>query len=468
MLQDFIKNKLIENLGYTPTPDQTVVLSELAEFIKSKQEIYIIKGYAGTGKTTLVSSIVKTLSEHNIPTFLLAPTGRAAKVLSNYTNKPAFTIHKKIYRQSSSQGVQKFALNFNPSSQAFFIVDEASMLSNNSMEQSFFGSGNVLDDLVQFVFNDKKCKLILIGDTAQLPPIGLTVSPALEKEYMEQSYLKLCNEGFLSHVVRQSENSGILKNATVIRAMVEKTKLQFPKIDLFPDVLSINGTELLEKLENSYDKTGIEDTIIITRSNKTANRYNQGIRNTILWKDSEVSAGDYIMIVKNNYFWVQQNPEIDFIANGDIAKVVSIKKYEDLYGFHFANVTLRFSDYNDIEIDAKVMLDTLHSESPSLTREQNQLFYTEVLKDYSEIKNKRTVYENLRKNEYFNALQIKFAYAVTCHKAQGGQWKHVYVDHGYMPEDTINVDFLRWLYTAFTRATEKIFLVNFKKEFFKE
>ena len=474
MLQDFIVKKLFENFSFTPTNDQTNVLNSLADFISSNKDVFILKGYAGTGKTTLVKSVVTTLAELNIQSYLLAPTGRAAKVLSNYSQKPAFTIHKKIYRQKSSEGIQKFTLNFNPSSHAVFIVDEASMLSNSSTEQSVFGSGIVMDDLFSFVFNDKKCKLILIGDVAQLPPIGMITSPALEKEYIERTYLKDCVENTLFEVVRQSSLSGIIQNATNIRKKIHSKSIKYPKINQTADVLAISGADLLESLERSHGAVGIEETIIITKSNKLANRYNEGIRKTILWRENQISVGDYVMIVKNNYFWVQQlakegstQTDIDFIANGDIAKIVAIKKYEDLYGFSFVNVTLQFADYNNIEIDTKLLLNTLETEAPALTKEQNQALYTEVLSDYADIKNKRTVYEKMKQNEYFNALQIKFAYAVTCHKAQGGQWKHVYIDHGYMPEETTTSDFLRWLYTAFTRASEKVYLVNFKKEFFE-
>jgi len=309
---------------------------------------------------------------------------------------------------------------------------------------------------------------------AQLPPIGMITSPALEKEYIERTYLKDCVEDTLFEVVRQSSLSGIIKNATNSRKKIHSKSIKYPKINQTEDVLSISGADLLESLERSHGAVGIEETIIITKSNKLANRYNEGIRKTILWRENQISVGDYVMIVKNNYFWVQQlakegstQTDIDFIANGDIAKIVAIKKYEELYGFSFVNVTLQFADYNNIEIDTKLLLNTLETEAPALTKEQNQAFYTEVLSDYVDIKNKRTVYEKMKQNEYFNALQIKFAYAVTCHKAQGGQWKHVYIDHGYMPEETTSSDFLRWLYTAFTRASEKVYLVNFKKEFFE-
>jgi len=467
MLQDFIKTKIKENLPHVPTNDQHNVIHAIADFLQSSDEVFILTGYAGTGKTTIIQAIVKTLDECSIPTVLLAPTGRAAKILHNYTQKSAYTIHKKIYRQTISGGIQKFSLQYNATPNAIYIVDEASMLSNQSGEQSMFGSGLLFDDLTEFVFSNKRCKLILVGDTAQLPPIGLPYSPALDSTYVEQSYLKTCKSGVLSDVVRQSQESGILYNATLIRQLIDTGTITFPKFTIqHTDFVSITGSELLECLESSYAKKGQENTIIITRSNKLANRYNQGIRQTILWRDSEISVGDYIMIVKNNYFWTQDIPEIDFLANGDIVKIVAVTKYETMYNLNFAHVIIECPDYNNIRIKTKVVLNTLYSESPSFTRSEQQNFYEEVMLDYADFTSKKKKYDELRKNEYFQALQIKFAYAVTCHKAQGGQWNDVYIDHGYFIDSMLDIDFLRWLYTAITRATETLYLVNFKDDFF--
>ena len=469
MLKDYIEKKLLKNFSFEPTDDQRKTFTALAGFLTSENEIFIINGFAGTGKTTLIKSVIDTLQDIEMQYMLLAPTGRAAKVLANYTEKPAYTVHKKIYRQKNIQnGVQKFGMNFNADKNMVYIVDEASMLSDKVGENAIFGSGSVLEDLFQFIFNDHNCKLILMGDTAQLPPIGVSESPALNVEYLEQNFFKKATSVRLTNIIRQAENSGILINATNIRNLLDSNTISLPQLQIFDDVERIDGSMLLDALEKSQSKVGIQDTIVITRSNKLANRYNEGIRRMILWKESTISRGDYIMIVKNNYFWTENNKDVPFIANGDIAEIMSIKGHESMYGFDFADVTLRFPDYHDLELDVKVLLNTLSSESPSLTYEEGTKFYNEVCADYPEIKNKKTLYEQIKKNPYFNALQIKFAYAVTCHKAQGGQWKHVYIDHGYFTEEMVDTDFLRWLYTAFTRATEKIYLVNFKKEFFGE
>ncbi|MBR5433814.1 MAG: AAA family ATPase [Bacteroidales bacterium] len=467
MLHDYVEKQLLAHFSFVPTDNQKSAFRELAKFITSETEVFIMNGYAGTGKTTLVRALIETLQSLETPYALLAPTGRSAKVLSNYTKGTALTIHKKIYRQRSvTDGVQKFGMNFNAAQHTIYIVDEASMLSDTTGENALFGSGSVLNDLFRFVFNEHSCKLILIGDTAQLPPIGVVESPALDADYIERNFLKKTATVTLTQIIRQAEDSGILTDATNIRNHIENEDITIPKLKTFDDVEQIDGSMLLDALESSHNKVGIQDTIVITRTNKLANRYNAGIRNRILWKDSTVSKGDYIMIVKNNYFWTEGNKEISFIANGDIAEIVSIDKYENMYGFDFADVTLKFPDYQDLELSVKVMLNTLSSESASLTFEENNKLYSEVCADYADIKNKRKLYEEVKKNPYYNALQIKFAYAITCHKAQGGQWKHVYIDHGYFTDEMLNKEFLRWLYTAFTRASEKIYLVNFKDEFF--
>lgn len=469
MISDYIKKQLLNNFVHQPTDDQKVTFNLLAQFLSNEKEVFVINGFAGTGKTTLIKSVITTLQTLEIDYSLLAPTGRAAKVLSNYTSQPAYTIHKKIYRQKNNlDSIQKFGMNFNASKNMIYIVDEASMLSDTVGENAIFGSGSVLDDLFRFIFNDHNCKLILIGDTAQLPPIGIDHSPALDVENIESTFWKQTMASTLTQVIRQEEDSGVLINATLIREMIENDNIAFPQLQPFHDVERIDGSMLLDSLESSYNKIGIQDTIVITRTNKLANRYNEGIRRMILWKESTISKGDFIMIVKNNYFWTEGNQDVPFIANGDIAEIINVKGHESMYGFDFANVTIRFPDYQDLELDVKVLLNTLSSESASLTYDESNRLFQDVCADYSDVKSKKTLYEKVKKNQYYNALQIKFAYAITCHKAQGGQWKHVYIDHGFLADEMINKEFLRWLYTAFTRATEKLYLVNFKKDFFGE
>ncbi|MFO8235200.1 MAG: AAA family ATPase [Bacteroidales bacterium] len=471
MLKKHIHDQLISSLGYTPTPSQQELLSRLTEFIfnNDNKEIFLIQGYAGTGKTTAIRAMVRTFDSFQLKSVLLAPTGRAAKVLHNYAQKPAFTIHKKIYRQKSgSDGLGEFVLDRNLHKNTYFIVDEASMIANESYELSSFGSGRLLDDLIRYVYEGGGCKLILIGDTAQLPPVKMELSPALDVKKLESFGLHVY-QSFLADILRQSEESGILFNATRFRQILVKEKTPVPEIKLeeFPDIEYISGEEVVEKISDTYDNNGIEETMIITRSNKRANLFNQGIRNQILWREEELSEGDYLMVVRNNYYWAEDEVEMDFIANGDVAEIIRIMGYQELYDHKFADVTLRFVDYQDIEIDAKIMIDTIHSNSASLSREEGRDFFYKVMEDYQDVKTKKERYKKLRANPYFNALQVKFAYAVTCHKAQGGQWKTVFIDHGYITEDMINKEFLRWLYTAFTRATEKLYLINFNKLFFE-
>ncbi len=470
MLKDHIKSIILEKLNHKPTKGQDDLITGLSEFIldENTDKIFLVKGYAGTGKTTVMSALVNAFKKLRIKSVLLAPTGRAAKVLSSYSKKNAYTIHKKIYRQKSSKdGFGVFVLDANLHSDTFFIVDEASMISNKSNEISVFGSGRLLDDLIQYVYNNKKCKLILVGDTAQLPPVGIAISPALDtKQLAHYGYPVISYD--LKEVVRHNEDSGVLANATEIRNLIANNSNDFPKLNLnnVSDIEKISGSDLIESIADSYNKSGYEGTMIITRSNKRANQFNKGIRSQILWREEEIEAGDYLMVVKNNYYWIDDNDKIDFIANGDIAEIVKIKKYTERYGFRFADVVLRFIDYDDLEIECKIILDTLDINSASLTSEDNKQLFYNVLEDYKNEKTRKKQYEGVRNDEFFNALQVKFSYAITCHKAQGGQWQNVYLDHGYINEDMMDKEYLRWLYTAFTRSVEKLYLVNFDKKFF--
>ena len=472
MRDTIIYNQLCKDLGNTPTDDQAAALKKIAAYIcdNNNDVIFLMTGYAGTGKTSVISSIVKTLDLLRMKSVLLAPTGRAAKVLSSYSGSPAFTIHKKIYRQKSSKdGMGSFSLNKNLGRDTFFIVDEASMVSNNSGDSSLFGSGRLLDDLVEFVYSGIDCKLIIVGDTAQLPPVGSVVSSALDTS-------SLGGYGFglisceLRQVVRQSETSGVLMNATRVRLQVAENNLVHPYIDCinYNDTVRITGEELIDEISSAYGSCGLEGTIIVVNSNKQANRYNQGIRNRIFFREEEISTGDMVMVVKNNYSLFDEEEDglgAGFIANGDIAEVRKIKKYEERYGFHFADMVLKFPDYN-LEIESKVMLDVLHLDTPALPAEKNKELYQSILADYLHIKTRRKQFEAVRDDPYFNALQIKFAYAVTCHKAQGGQWERVFIDQGMFNRNDISIDYLRWFYTALTRSTDKVYLVNFNEQWF--
>ena len=474
MIKNHLKTILTQNLPFSPTNCQLQLIEVLSGYIFSDEpdQIMLIKGYAGTGKTSMLYSLTQTLNEFKIKSVLLAPTGRAAKVLGGYAKMPAFTVHKKIYRQkSNSDGMGHFALDINLYKNTYFIVDEASMISNETSENSVFGSGKLLDDLLEYIYSGENCRLVLVGDSAQLPPVGLSISPALEPASLE-------NYGFsvkvveLTDVVRQAEGSGILSNATKIRNRIGTDNNEsgfFPvNINDFDDIERISGAELIESITSSYQKYGIFETTIVTRSNKRANLYNKGIRGSILYRENEIEKGDLLMVVKNNYFWIEEDMKLDFIANGDIAEVVKIYKYEELYGFRFANVCLRFIDYEDVEFDCKIFLETLSIETASFTYDQNRQLFEAVSEDYAEIRNKRERWKKVKQNPYYNALQVKFAYAITCHKAQGGQWKAVYVDHGFVNDEMLDTEFYRWLYTAFTRPTEKLFLVNFNKGFFED
>jgi exodeoxyribonuclease-5 len=466
-----IYNNLCRNLGNTPTEDQSEALKRIAKYItcNSNDVIFLLAGYAGTGKTSVISSVVKTLNMLRIRSVLLAPTGRAAKVLGSYTGQQAFTIHKKIYRQKSSKdGMGSFLLDRNKHKDTYFIIDEASMISNESSETSLFGSGKLLDDLLEYVYSGTDCKLILVGDSAQLPPVGSALSPALDpKALAEYGFGLVTSE--LKQVVRQSETSGVLMNATRVRLQIADNDLAHPSIDClnFKDVIRLTGEELIDEISASYGTCGLEGTIIVVNSNKLANRYNQGIRNRIFFREEEISPGDMVMVVKNNYFLVEENDEgPGFIANGDIAEVKKIRKYEDRYGFRFAEMTLRFPDY-DFEVESKVLLDVLHLDTPSLPPDKNRELFQNILDDYIHLKTRRKQYEAVRNDPWFNALQIKFAYAITCHKAQGGQWERVFIDQGMFNRNEITLDYLRWFYTALTRSTDRVYLVNFGDEWFE-
>ncbi|MDX9848472.1 MAG: AAA family ATPase [Tenuifilaceae bacterium] len=471
MKKEALLSSLINSIGHELTRSQEVTAHLLTDFFVSKKsrQIFLLKGYAGTGKTTLIAACVRSLLVQGIKVVLLAPTGRAAKVLSQYSGYPAYTIHKWIYRQQSQkEALGRFVLNRNTSSNTIFIVDEGSMI-NNSSEDSFFGSGNVLEDLIQFIDDGDNCRLMIVGDEAQLPPIRLDISPALDKRVLE-SYGFDVTEITLNEVVRQAADSGVLSNATLIRTMISKNFNAVPKFQLvgFNDILKLSGAELIETLESSYSRVGVNETIVLNYSNKRANKYNQGIRNQILWREEELSIGDLLMVVRNNYFWVEKIQDINFIANGDIVEVVRIRKVRELHGFRFADVTVRLTDYQQQELDVMIMLDTLSLDGPSLPSDRSNQLFESVSLDYADIINKRNKLKKIKEDPYFNALQVKFAYAVTCHKAQGGQWKHVYIDQGFFRDDMISKEYLRWLYTALTRATERVYLVNFAKEFFTD
>lgn len=461
MIQDELIYQIETHFGHLPTPEQHAALQTFAMFMTDRDEqvVMVLRGSAGTGKTTLASAIVRGMLAMKQKLVLMAPTGRAAKVFSNYSGTPAYTIHRRIYRQKTAADLSAFSLGFNPAQDTLFIVDEASMIANADTP--------LLDDLIRFVYNYKNCRLLLIGDRAQLPPVGEEESPALMAHVLRGYGMKVY-EADLTEVLRQAEDSGILWNATEVRCMMADGRCELPKIRLdgFPDIVSVPGDELIESLASSFSHVGMDETLVVTRSNKRANIYNQGIRNTVLDREDELCRGDRIMIVKNNYYWVKSEGiegNISFIANGDIAVVQRVRNVHELYGFRFAEVTMTFPDYDDYELTAITLLDTLTTEAPALTREQQEQLYTQVMEDYMDVPYKSERLKKLKDDKYYNALQIKFAYAATCHKAQGGQWAHVYIDQGYMTDDMLTPDYFHWLYTALTRATEQVFLVNWPK-----
>ena len=492
MLHDELKYRIREAFGHIPTTDQEQAIDTFAMFLTDRfpQAVMVLRGSAGTGKTSLAAAVVKTMNALKQKLTLMAPTGRVAKVFSLYSNHAAYTIHRRIYRQKTAGDMSSFNLNVNNYRDMLFIVDEASMVSSFSLDDNF-GSGSLLDDLIKYVYSGNNCRLMLIGDTAQLPPIGEEEAPALIGDVLQGYGLKVY-EASLNEVLRQEQESGILWNATMVRSLITHDDLtQLPKMHIkgFADICVVPGDELIESLATSYSRVGIDDTIVVTRSNKRANIYNEGIRRTVLDREDELCRGDQIMIVKNNYFVVKDNnPDgnnnntegnnnnagngnsqnsrqsaLNYIANGDRAVIQRVRNIREFYGFRFADISIVMPDYDDFEITATALLDTLNSEAASLTREQQEQLFNNVMDDYADIPLKADRISKIKSDAYYNALQIKFSYAVTCHKAQGGQWSHVYIDQGYMTDDMLTPDYIHWLYTAITRATEKVFLVNWPK-----
>ena len=465
-MYDSLKYQILRNFPFAPTTDQIHALDVFERFMTDSDErcVMILRGSAGTGKTSLASVIVRTLLDLQYKISLLAPTGRAAKVFSLNSGQPAATIHRSIYRERTFSGLDgKFNLNANLYRNRLFLIDEASMISLTSVN-STFGSGCLLDDLIQFVYNERNCRMLLIGDKAQLPPVGEAESPALRADVLAAYGLKVY-ECDLNEVLRQSQDSGILYNATIIRQMITHDQATaLPKIRFkgFADISIVPGDELIESLSTSYAEVGIDETMVITRSNKRANIFNQGIRNMVLGREEELTTGDMLMVVKNKYK-EKQAEGLSFIANGDRAIVRSVRNVRELYGFRFADVTLSFPDYDNTEEDMIVILDTLTTEAPALTHEQNEQLFQQVLADYADVPLKSDRMKKIREDDYYNALQVKFGYAITCHKAQGGQWAHIYLDQGYMTDEMLTPDYIHWLYTAFTRATEHLYLVNWPK-----
>ena len=469
MINNYLERQIKENFSYQPTFEQVIAVKSLSEFLLStaNDTVFVLRGYAGTGKTSLVGALVKAMDKLQQKSVLLAPTGRAAKVFSAYAGHPAFTIHKKIYRQQSfSNEVSNFSINDNLTTHTLYIVDEASMISNEGLSGSMFGTGRLLDDLVEFVYSGAGCRLLLMGDTAQLPPVGEEQSPALATEALKGYGLNVI-EVDLTQVVRQVQSSGILWNATQIRQLIAEDEcFSLPKIKVsgFPDIQVVRGDELIDTLTDCYEKDGMDETIVVCRSNKRANIYNKGIRAQILYREDELNTGDLLMVAKNNYFWTEKYKEMDFIANGEIAVVRRVRRTRELYGFRFAEVLLAFPDQNDFELEANLLLDTLHSDAPALPKTENDRLFYSVLEDYVDITVKRERMKKMKADPHYNALQVKYAYAVTCHKAQGGQWQNVFLDQGYMSDEYLTPDYFRWLYTAFTRASKTLYLVNYPEE----
>ena len=471
MFSTHIATQIYAKICFETTPGQKKIIEKLSEYLADDDfsKIFVLNGHAGTGKTTLIAALVGALKQVGMKPVLLAPTGRAAKVLARYAGEKALTIHKRIYRQrTNADYVSKFSLDRNPECGAVFIVDEGSMLADTPSDGALFGSGSLLEDLVQYVRSGRRCRLVLVGDSAQLPPVGADFSPALDEatvgRFGDVVY------GTMDEVVRQEAESGILFNATLVRCMLENGIYEIPRFEMgYPDFEAVEGGDFLEKLQECYDRYGRDETIVITRSNKRANRYNEGIRRNVLGAEEEIESGDMLMVVKNNYHYTERIEDcpMNFMANGDIARLVRLRRFEDFYGFRFANAVLSFADYDDLEIECKILLDTIASESPSLTREESTRLFYEIEKDYADLKSKLKRFKEIRENPHYNAVQVKFSYAVTCHKAQGGQWRAVFVDRCLFGDERMTRDMMRWLYTALTRATDRLYLVNFDKAFYE-
>ena len=468
MLNNFFLEQIRKNFSFEPTPEQDLALKKISAFLfeRNNESLFLLKGYAGTGKSSLVGAVVKTLTQLQQKAILLAPTGRAAKVFASYAGQNAFTIHKKIYRQKIfSNEPTGFVLADNLHKHTLFIVDEASMISNDGLDSQSFGSGRLLDDLIHYVYNGDGCRLMLLGDSAQLPPVSQAESPALDIDYLKGYHMDI-HSTTLTQVVRQAEQSGILMNATKLRQSLSENQVDdFPILEFksYPDVEIVKGDELIDKLSEAYDRDGLEETIVISRSNKRAHTFNEGIRNRILFREEELESGDLLMVSKNNYFWGKEEKSLDFIANGDILEIRRIMRSENFYDFRFSNILVEFPDYN-LQLDIKILLESLHTETPALPKEMNDRLFYSILEDYQDISLKKDRMKKMKEDPFYNAVQVKYAYAVTCHKAQGGQWKNVFLDLSYVPREYLGVDFYRWLYTAFTRATERIYLINPAKE----
>ena len=465
-------SELLKKFQYSPTSKQNTLLRLLSDFIfgEDKDDLFLLKGYAGTGKTTTISAFVNSLASAGKKAVLLAPTGRAAKVISLYSKREAFTIHKKIYfPKKQSNGAVDFVLQPNKHRNTIFIIDEASMIPDSRQNQKLFETGSLLDDLIRYVYSGHQCKLIFIGDTAQLPPVKLNISPALEQDTLTYDFHKNVTEIELDEVMRQHEDSGILANATLLRLMIQNDATNFQFDIDFPDIIRLeDGYDIEDALVTAYDNDGVEDTAFIVRSNKRANQYNEQIRMHIRGQENEISAGDYIMVVKNNYYWLKENSTAGFIANGDICEVLKIFSIKELYGFKFAEVEVRMIDYPDMQpFETVLLLDTLTSETPSLSYEESNKLYQAVKEDYAHEKSKSKQFLAIKKNVFFNALQVKFSYSMTCHKSQGGQWKTVFIEQPYLPEG-VSKEYFRWLYTALTRAQEKLYLIGFKDDLFND
>ena len=466
MINNYLERQIKEFFPYLPTVEQENAIKKLSEFLCSPKEgrVFLLRGYAGTGKTSLVGALVHALDWLKQKSVLLAPTGRAAKVFAAYAGHPAFTIHKKIYRQKTfADETSNFSLNDNLTTHTLYIVDEASMISNEGLSGAVFGTGRLLDDLVEFVYSGQGCRLLLMGDTAQLPPVGEELSPALYVEVL-QGYGLEVTEAELTQVVRQERQSGILWNATALRQLIREDACHtLPKIHVsgFADIKVVPGNELIDTLSACYDRDGLDETIVVCRSNKRANIYNNGIRAQILWREEELETGDRLMVAKNNYYWTEKQKTMDFIANGETVVVRRVRRTRELYGFRFADAVVVFPDYDELELEVTLLLDTLHSEAPALPRNEQERLFQTVLEDYADIPLKRDRMKKMKADPHYNALQVKYAYAVTCHKAQGGQWANVFLDQGYLSDEYLTPDYFRWLYTAFTRATGTLYLVNY-------